>query len=193
MAEEREVRALREAHAVVEDSQFSELDEVVAAAARAELSPGAIFHPRRHVRDAPVAIHHVVVARLSERGAHSKPGLPLEDPGQTGLVVRQRGHGEVEHRHLHPARNVDADGVWDDRFVGGQDAADRKAVSDVRVRHERARHGDRQPARVLHLPHGVRFDIAAPNPIRSITCLHFTSVPGSNVNGSHRIAILNMA
>ncbi len=57
----------------------------------------------------------------------------------------------LQHRHLHPAGDVDADRVRDDRVVGGQHAADRQAVALVRVGHQRARHRHRQLAGVAHL------------------------------------------
>src|SRR5262245_35391376 len=75
VTQEREVRPVREANGVVEDRQLAEFDEVVAAAARAELSPRAVFHPGRDGCDVPVTVHHVVLALRLERRPHSKSGL----------------------------------------------------------------------------------------------------------------------
>ena len=47
VAEEREVVAARESRRVVEHREPAELDEVIAAPARAELRPGAILQARR--------------------------------------------------------------------------------------------------------------------------------------------------
>jgi hypothetical protein len=61
VAQEREVLALREADCVIGYRQLAELDEVIATAARAELRPRAVLHPRCHWCDVPVAIHHRVL------------------------------------------------------------------------------------------------------------------------------------
>ena len=168
MAEERQVPAGRETDSVVEHGELAELHEVVAAPARPQLGPGAILQSGRDDGDVPVAVHDIVLAPRSERGAHSELGLPLDRSRQAWLLVGQRAHRQIQHGHLHPACDVDTDGVRDDRFVGGQDTADGQPVADVRIRHERARDSHRQFACVLQLLHRIRLEIAAPNLVRSV-------------------------
>ena len=168
MAEECEVRSGRQAGGLVKNGELAELDEVVAAPARAELSPRTILHPGGDGRDSPVTIHDLVVARRSKRGAHPEPRFPFQCPGQAGLVVLERSDRKIEDRHLHPARDVDADGVRDDGFVRGQDTADGQSVADVCVRHEGAGDGHRQLAGVLQLLHGVGLEVGTPDLIGSL-------------------------
>ena len=70
--------------------------------------------------------------------------------------------GAVVDGQLHAAGDVHAHGVGDDGVLDRQHAADGQAVADVRVGHERARHGHRQRARVGHLLDGGRFQALAP-------------------------------
>ena len=86
MAEERQIRARRESRAGFGDRQLSELDEMIAAAARAELGPGAILHARRDAADAPVEIHDVVLAARFEGSADAEPRLALERACQAVLL-----------------------------------------------------------------------------------------------------------
>ena len=78
VAEEREVLAAREPRRVVEHRELAELDEVIAAAARAELRPGAILQLRGHARHPPIGVHDVVLPARSERGADAETRLTLE-------------------------------------------------------------------------------------------------------------------
>src|SRR6266487_5588806 len=57
MAEQRDVLAGRESHRIVEHGQLAELDEVVAASARAQLRPRAVLQARCDAGDAPIGIH----------------------------------------------------------------------------------------------------------------------------------------
>ena len=78
MTEQREVGARREADRLVHDGQLAELDEVVPAAARAELRPRPILELRGNGRDGPVPIHDVVLAWRFEGGAHPEARLALD-------------------------------------------------------------------------------------------------------------------
>ena len=93
VAEEREVLAGREAHGGVEHRQQAELDEVIAAAARAELRPGAVLESRGDAGDAPVRVHHGVLPALPELRADAEAGLALERATEALLIARERGHG----------------------------------------------------------------------------------------------------
>ena len=168
VAQEREVLAAREPARFVEHRELAELDEVIAAPARAELCPGAILQSGGHARDAPVGVHHVVLTPRLERGAHPEPCLTLDRPRQTCLVIRQRADGQIQHRQLHPARDVDSHRIRDDGVMRRQHTADGQSVAHVRIRHERARYRDRQTARILHLLHGGRLVILAPDLVGSV-------------------------
>jgi hypothetical protein len=51
-----------------------------------------------------------------------------------------------------------------------QDTANWESVAHVRIGHQRTGHGNRQLAGILQLLHGIRFEVAAPDLVRSITC-----------------------
>src|SRR5215472_10207378 len=72
MTQQGQVCAARKTHGLVEHGELPELDEMIAAAARAQLRPRAILHPRRDVGHAPVGVHDAVLTAGSKRGAHAK-------------------------------------------------------------------------------------------------------------------------
>ena len=78
MTQQRQVFAARKTHGLVKHGELSELDEMIAAAARAQLRPRAILHPRRDVGHAPVGVHDAVLTAGSKRGAHAKACLLFE-------------------------------------------------------------------------------------------------------------------
>ena len=164
VAEQREVLAGRKAAYRLEDIEHAELDEVVPASARAELGPGLVLEAPRHHRDVPVAVHDRVFAPVGELRADAEPRFPLDRAHEFVPARRQRRDGQVQHGHLHAARDVDANRVGDHGGISGQHSADGQAVALVRVRHQRAGHGDRQPARVLHLLERARLDVLAVHP-----------------------------
>ena len=135
---------------------------MIAAAARAELRPRLVAQPLRHRRNAPVFVHHVVLAALLELAAHAEARLALDDVRETIPLSGDRVRLAVEDGQLHAARDVHADGVRNHRVVRREHAADRQAVADVRIRHERARHRDRQRTRIRHLLHRLRLEALAP-------------------------------
>ncbi len=168
VAEERQVLPRRESGSSIENREQAELDEVIAAPARAELRPGAILHARGHTRHPPVGVHDVVVPARLERGAHAEARLTLDRLRQTILIGRERADRQVENRELHPARDVDADGVRDHGVPGRQHAADGEPVADVRIRHQGAGHRYGQLARILELLDRCRLEVVAPDPVRRI-------------------------
>jgi hypothetical protein len=128
--------------------------------------PGPILEARREACDPPIRIHHVVLPTGPERGAHPELGLALEGPREPRLIVGQRTDGQVEHGHFHPAGDVNADRVWNDRVVRGEHATDREPVANVRVGHQSARRRHRQRARVSHLLQSTRLQVVTPDPVR---------------------------
>ena len=100
--------------------------------------------------------------------AHAEARLTLDRLRQTILIGRERADRQVENRKLHPARDVDADGVRDHGVPGRQHAADGEPVADVRIRHQGAGHGYGQLARILELLDRGRLEVVAPDPVRRI-------------------------
>ena len=165
VTEQREVLARRQPDRAVGHGELPELDEVIAAAARPELRPRAILEAGRDVAHAPIRIHDTVLAWRPERGADAESRLTLDRFGQLALIVGQRGERQIQHGHLHAARDVHADRVRNDGVVRRQHAADREPVADVRVGHERAGDRDRQLARVRHLLDRRRLQVFTPDAI----------------------------
>ena len=158
--------------------QFTELDEMVAAPAGAQLAPGLVPGFPGHGRDGPVPVEDRVVPAFLETGAHAEAGLrgdglfqPVRPP-----FVPQRVQRQVQDGQLHPAGDIDAHGVGYDRVVGGQHAADGQAVAHVGVRHQRARQGHGQGARPLHLPDRLPVQVPPPLPVWYFGC-HDTRFP----------------
>ena len=138
-----------------------ELDEVIAAAQRAELQP-------------PIPVDRVVVARgerlellhaprraFAERsvvvaGAHRNAPLDPRPHGRRvrDVVARQRRlHGN------HPAADVDADRRGDDRSFGGQHGTDRRPFSVVTIGHDGdVLEDERHRRRVFDLLQRLGFD-----------------------------------
>jgi len=168
VAEQREVPSRRESGRTVEHRELAELDEVIAAAARAELSPGAVLHPRGHSRHPPVGVHDLVLTASLKRRAHPEARLALDRAREPVLTGCERADRQVEDGELHAARDVDADGVRNHRILGGEHAPDREPVAHVRIRHERASDGDGELARVLELIDRGRLEVGAPDPVGCI-------------------------
>ncbi len=143
----------------------SELDKMVSASARAELRPRAIFVLFRDRADRPIRVQHFMRAALLEIRADAETRLRLDGAREAILFVFQIAQRNIQHRHLHAAGDVHADGVGNHRVLRGQHAADGQAIADVRVRHERARDRHRQQTRLFHLHHRVVFETFAPLPI----------------------------
>ena len=143
-------------------SEEAELHEMVAAAAGAELRPGAVlvlFGDRAYL---PIRIHHLVVAAVLESGAHAKAGFRFNRAGQAFRMPLQLTDGDIQHRHLHAAGDIHADCVWNNGVLGRQHAANRQAVAHVCVRHEGTGHCHGQQAGFLHLHHRLVFQSFAP-------------------------------
>ncbi len=150
------------AEPLVSDTEPSELDEVVPASARAELRPSLVLVSGRRLGDRPVVIHDFVIAAVLERGADPEACLAFDRALQSFGFALDRGHRQVVHRELHAARDVDSDRVRDHGVSRREDTADRQAVADVRVRHQRPTHRDREAARVDHLIDGRGVKAGAP-------------------------------
>ena len=87
---------------------------------------------------------------------------PCDDVRQAIFLACDRVRLAVKDREPHPAGDVDADRVWDDSVLRRQYAADRQAVTDMGIGHERSGHRDRQRAGVGHLLNRLRLEIVAP-------------------------------
>ena len=135
---------------------------MVAAAAGAQLRPGAVlvlFGDRAYI---PIGIHHLVVPAVLEAGPHAKPRFRFNGPGEAFGMPFQFADRDIQHRHLHAAGDIDADRIRNDCVLGSQHAADRQAIAHVCVRHESAGHCHGQQAGFLHLHHGLVLQAFAP-------------------------------
>ena len=144
------------------DCEQSELDEVIAAAAGAELGPGFVFVLFGDRADGPVGIQDGVGAAILEGSANAEAGFGGDGAGEAILLVLEVADGEIEHCHFHAAGDVHADGVRDDDVIGGEHAADGQAVADVGVGHQSAGHGHGEEAGFLHLHDGLGLQASAP-------------------------------
>ena len=151
VAEQSQVPPLRQTGRRIEHREHAELHEVVAASARAELCPRAVLQPGRHLRRAPVVVHHRVLATTLEAGANPKPGFSLQRSRQFRLPGNEVVDRPIDDRHLHAARDVHAHRVGDHGVVGGKDATDRQSVALVRVGHQRGGHRNGELAGVANL------------------------------------------
>ncbi len=142
-----------------EDAEF---DEVIAAAAGAELGPGAVPVLSGDRAEGPIGLEDGVVAAALEGGADAEAGFGLDGADEMFAAAFEVAHGEVEHGEFHAARDIDADGIGDHGVVGGEDSPDGEAVADVGVGHEGAGDGDRELAGAAHLVDGFRLEALAP-------------------------------
>lgn len=139
---------------------------MIAAAAAAELVPGLVAVLLRDGRDTPVLVHDGVFPALLEAAPHAEAGFIFQQVGQPVLLSGDGVGGAVVNGQFHPAGDVHADRGRNDGVVHGQDTSDGQTVARVGIRHERARHGDRQRAGVGHLFRGLGFESLAPLPPR---------------------------
>ncbi len=159
--EQRDVPARGQPEVRLRQGEQPELDEVVAGAARAELIRRAVAQAGRQRRERPaLVLHGRVIGPLAQLGAGPELRLLEQRLLQVRAVV-ERGRVQVEHRQLHPARDVHPDGVRDHGALGLQHAADRQPVATVRVRHQRAAQRAREPQRVAHLVERAGVGVAA--------------------------------
>ena len=115
--------------------------------------PGFVLVFARDARHPPVPVHDRVVLPLLVHRADAKARSALDGPLEEIELqpIGQRPGRHVENGKLHPAGDIDADGVRHHRILQRQHAADRQAVADVGVGHQRGRSGHRQRAGLPHL------------------------------------------
>ena len=88
------------------------------------------------------------------------------------MFLRENTRGDIKDGHHHAAGDIHADAIGDDRILGGKHAADREAVSSMRVRHQRSCHRHRQMDRRIRLRGGCRVNIRSPHGVRVVFILH---------------------
>ena len=165
VGQQRQVSARLEPMDLPMGGEQAELDEMVAAAAGAELRPGPVLvlpGDRAHV---PVRVQDLVLAAVFEGGTHAEAGLRFDCAGEALRVPLQFPQRDIEHRHLHATGNIHANRVRNDGVFCRQHAADGQSIADVRVRHQGTCHGHWQQAGLLHLHHGFVFQPLTPLPV----------------------------
>jgi hypothetical protein len=163
------VREQREIFAGLKVADFfargeeAEFDEVIAAAAGAKLRPGALFILFCNRADRPIFVHdRMLPSLLVETRANAESRLGFNGLDQRVRLSIEFARRPIEHRHLHAASDVHADRIRNHSAFNGQHAADRQPITDMRVGHERALHGNRQKARAFHLHDSFVLEILAP-------------------------------
>ena len=162
VAEQGHVLAGRKSADGVSGGKDAELDEMIAAAAGAELCPGAILVLAGDGADGPVRFEDLVFTTMLEGCAHTEAGLGFDGFDELLALSVQLTQRQIEDGEFHAAGDVDADGIGDHRVVGGEHTADGQAITDMGVRHEGARHRDRELAGPAHLVDGLGFEILSP-------------------------------
>ena len=162
VTEQRDVFPRLQAEFAIRHGEAVELDEVVAAAAGAKLTPGTVLVLARDGAHGPVGIQHAVLAAVAEPGPNPKAGFVFDGAGEPVLPTFQIAQRQVQHRHLHATGDVHTDGVGDDGIVRGEHTANGQPVAEVGIGHEGTgdRHG--QQAGLIHLCHGFGFQVRAP-------------------------------
>ena len=141
---------------------LADIDEVVAAAAGAQLPDGLVPQLLENRDGAPLlAVEERVVLLERQHALHPEGGVLPQSLLDSAVVVADVVAGRVEEGERHAAADVEPHSVGEHGVAGGQHAAHGKSVARVRVRHQRARHGDGQPHGGLHLPECQRVDEVA--------------------------------
>src|SRR5207247_13066 len=118
--------------------QNPKLHKVISAAAGAELVARFLEDLFRHLRDVPILVQNIMLKRLAKRRAGSEKRLAAKRVNQLIVQPLHLIGRDVEDRELHPAGDIDADGIRNDRILGSKDTTNWKAVTLMCVRHERA-------------------------------------------------------
>ena len=153
-------------------AERAKFHKVIAAAAGAQLQPGLVAIAERDGGNGPILVEHRMlaggsalrIAAAAKFRADAKPGFHFQRPGQPIALRLEPAGRQVEHRELHPAGDIDSHGVGHDGVRSCQHPADRQAVADMGVGHQRTRHRHRQLHRLPHLPQRLFIDIAPPLP-----------------------------
>lgn len=102
VAHESKVGTGLDPEGAIRELDFPELDEVVAAAARAELFPGFVFEAFGDGRDVPVAVHDVVLTGGAKEGADAEFRLLVDRPGEASapFVFQEFLYGSIGRRSV---------------------------------------------------------------------------------------------
>jgi hypothetical protein len=146
------------------DDELAELDEVIARARGAELGPRPIAGSGRDRTDRPVVVHDRMLPTepAIKRRPDPEARFGLDRLDELVLVPLEIVRLHVKDRKPNPTGNVDADGVGNDAPFGRQHPTDRQPIADMRVRHERRPHRDRQPGGNAHLVDRFGLDLRRP-------------------------------
>lgn len=162
VAEESEIFAGRKSVNRFLRFESAEFDEMIATATGAELGPGFVFVLSGDGTAGPIGIENRVLAAAFKTGADTETRLLLDGAGETILLAIEMIGREIEDGHFHAASDVDTDCIRNDGVFGSEHAADGEAVTDVRIRHERACDRNGEEAGILHLTNSVGLKAFAP-------------------------------
>ena len=135
---------------------------MISAAARPKLGPRLVAETTGDRRNRPVVVHHIVITAVLEGAANPETRFAFDDVSQPVALTGDDVRLAIINGELHPAGDINTDGIRNHGIFCGKNATNRQAVARVGIRHQRPRHGDGQCAGVRHLPHGIGFQIIAP-------------------------------
>ena len=87
------------------------------------------------LNDQSSSITGMFFARL-ESSADAERSRFFNHISQAAFLAPDRGHGKIQHRHLHSAGDVHSDRIGDYGIAGSQHTANRQAISHVGIRHQ---------------------------------------------------------
>src|SRR5215472_13475011 len=102
---------------------------MIAAAAGAELGPGAILLLFRYAADGPIGVHDVVLAAMLEAGADAEARFRLDGAREAILLLLKIPRGNIQHGHFHAAGDVDADRIGNHGVFRSEHTADGQAIA----------------------------------------------------------------
>ena len=131
--------------------QQAELDEMITRTGSPELMPGPVLPLARDPANRPILVHHGMLPRLLVLDAHAKPRSSFEGIPIARDILPQCFGGNVEDRHFHSARNIDADRIGNDATFCCEHTSDGQTVAHMSIGHQCRRHRLGNEARLLHL------------------------------------------
>jgi hypothetical protein len=163
VSEKREVFAGGEVADLFARGEKAEFDKMIAAAAGAELGPGAIFVLFGDGTDGPIGVHDFVLASdFVEARADAEASFGFDGFDESVRFAVEFARGPIEHGHFHSARDIHSNGIWNDRAFHRKNPADGQTIADMGVGHESALHRNRQEAGAFHLHDGFVLKVPAP-------------------------------
>src|SRR5688572_24156547 len=131
MTEQREVFAGWQIEAIARHGERAEFDEMISAAAGPELGPRLVAKTAGDGRSRPVVVHHIVIAAVLEGAADPETRFALDDVRQPVALTGDDVRLAVINGELHPAGDIDTDGIGNHGIFRGKNATNWQSVSGM--------------------------------------------------------------